>query len=470
MEKISEPNPQNPILIVDDDESILLSIDTMLRMAGWDNIITCRDSRRVMEILSGQPIEIALLDLTMPDIGGEDLLPGIREADIPVIIVTGAVDVGTAVRCIKAGAFDYIVKPVEEDHLVAAVTRALSFQELKKENLALRRHVVSDISTHLRHPEAFGDIITGNRKMLLIFEYVETIAKTSQPVLVTGETGVGKELVARSLHSLSGLSGKFVAVNAAGLDDNMFSDTLFGHVRGAFTGADQARSGLIEQAKGGTLFLDEIGDLSPASQVKLLRLLQEGDYLPIGADHPKPAEVRIVAATNQDLSALQKDGRFRKDLNYRLTTHRIHIPPLRERMADIPILTDHFLEQAANELAKKKPAPPAELFKLLQTYSFPGNIRELQSMIFDAVSRHDSGTLSLSVFKSHIVGEQTGESSDATKKTAESPLTFGKKLPTIKQATQLLVDEAMRRTGGNQTMAAKMMGISQQALSKRLKK
>lgn len=468
---MSVTDSNNPILIVDDDETVLLSIDTTLRMAGFDNITTCADSRKVMNILSDREIDLVLLDLTMPNIGGEDLLPSIRETvDIPVIIVTGAVDVNTAVRCIRAGAFDYIVKPVEEDHLVAAVTRALTFQELKKENLALRRHVVSDLSANLKHPEAFKGIVTGNRKMLVIFQYVESIAKTSQPALVTGETGVGKELMARALHTLSGLNGRFVAVNAAGLDDNMFSDTLFGHVKGAFTGADVARRGLIDLAKGGTLFLDEIGDLNPASQVKLLRLLQEGDYMPIGADHPKQAEVRVVAATNHDLSALQKEGRFRKDLNYRLNTHRIHIPPLRERMEDIHVLTEHFLEQTAAELGRKKPATPSQLFKLLQTYSFPGNIRELQSMVFDAVSRHESGALSLNVFISHIMREQTGEHAHETGKTGDAPVTFGETLPTLKQAAELLVDEAIRRANGNQTAAAKMLGITQQALSKRLRK
>jgi DNA-binding NtrC family response regulator len=463
--------PSHPIMIVDDEESILLAIDTTLQMAGFNHTITCQDSRQVMEILAAQMIECMLLDLNMDPVSGERLLDTVTQEfpEIPVIIVTGAVEVETAVRCIKAGAFDYIVKPVEEDRLVTAVKRALSFQELKRENLSLRRHVLGD---SLEKPEAFREIITRNKKMLLLFQYVESIARTSQPVLIRGETGVGKELVARTLHTLSGLKGEFVAVNAAGLEENVFSDTLFGHARGAFTGADQARTGLIERAAGGTLFLDEIGDLSPTSQVKLLRLLQEGEYFRLGEDRPRQTDARIVAATNQNLSSLQSQGKFRKDLNYRLRTHRIYIPPLRDRIDDVPLLADHFLEQAAKSLGKKAPTPPAAFYPLLKSYHFPGNIRELQSMIFDTVSRHRSGVLSLEALKAHI-GVHPDDAADPppAAEAADGPLlTFSNRLPTIKEATELLVAEALKRTDGNQSVAARLLGISQQALSKRLKK
>jgi DNA-binding NtrC family response regulator len=461
-------------MIVDDEEPILLAIDTTLRMAGINNTFTCGDSRPVLKLISERPIELMLLDLNMPHITGERLLDAVNRdyPDIPVIIVTGAVDVETAVRCIKAGAFDYVVKPVEEERLLTAVNRAISFQDLKRENLALKQHILADT---LENPEAFGEIVTNNQKMLLIFQYIESISQTSQPALIRGETGVGKELIARILHSLSGLPGNFVAVNAAGLDDNVFSDTLFGHVKGAYTGANRPRDGLIEQAAGGTLFLDEIGDLNNASQVKLLRLLQEGEYFPLGRDKPRKSDARIVAATNRNLSRLLETGEFRKDLNYRLRTHRIYIPPLRERLDDIPLLVEHFLEEAARILGKKKPTPPPELYTLLKNYSFPGNIRELQSMIIDAVSRHKSGVLSLQAFRSHInrsQPEKTGNARlplDAT--TKSPPIVFpGLELPTIKQATDYLVREAMQRANGNQSIAAGMLGISQQALSKRLRK
>jgi DNA-binding NtrC family response regulator len=464
-------NPQRPIMIVDDEPSILMAIDTTLQLAGLNNTVTCRDSRRVMDLLAADPVEVLLLDLNMPNVDGHRLLEDVRGEypDVPVIIVTGAVEVESAVRCIKKGAFDYILKPVESDRLITAVNRAVAFQELRRENRALRQHMLHD---ELEHPEAFGGIVTGNKKMLSVFHYVESVATTSQPVLICGETGVGKELVARALHRLSGLSGGFVAVNAAGLDDTMFSDALFGHVKGAFTGADTPRGGLMEQAGGGTLFLDEIGDLAPASQVKLLRLLQEGEYFPIGSDLPRTSDARIIAATNQHLSTLLKEGRFRKDLNYRLQTHCIVIPPLRERLDDIPRLLDHFLALAASGLNKETPAVPDHLVPLLTRFAYPGNIRELESMIFDAVSRHRSGVLSLDSFKTHIARDQAdGEHLPLSPDDGNGPpITFSRTLPTIKQAAHLLVREAMARCDGNQSRAAKILGISQQALSKRLKK
>lgn len=463
-------NPPNPILIVDDEANILLAIDTTLQMAGINNTITCQDSRQVMELIVDTPIEAMLLDLNMPNIDGHRLLDDVRQEypDLPIIIVTGAVDVETAVHCIKAGAFDYIVKPVEPERLITAVHHAISFQELKRENRSLRRHMLQN---DLEHPEAFNRIVTRNRKMLSIFQYVESIAATSQPVLIRGETGVGKELIADAIHQLSGLKGRFVAVNVAGLDDTVFSDTLFGHVKGAFTGADTQRSGLIEQADGGTLFLDEIGDLPQASQVKLLRLLQEGEYFPLGSDTPQSSNARIIAATNQQISLLLAEGKFRKDLNYRLQTHRIYIPPLRDRLEDMPQLIDHFVTKAAGQLGKPEPAVPEALETMLTGHPFPGNVRELESLIFDAVSRHRSGALSVDSFEAHISRNRSSqpEMPTPTGNHSDGQLHFSQTLPTIKEATRLLIQEAMRRSGGNQSKAARLLGVSQQALSKRLK-
>lgn len=325
----------------------------------------------------------------------------------------------------------------------------------------------------IKRNDAFSDIITHNREMISIFQYIESIAHSTQPILITGETGVGKELIAKCIHRVSGVKGKWVVVNAAGLDDNMFSDTLFGHIKGAFTGAEKARRGMIEEGSGGTLFLDEIGDLSQASQVKLLRLLQEREYTPLGQDTPKYTDVHIIAATNVDLWLLQRKGLFRKDLNFRLRTHHVHIPPLRERPDDIPLLVDYFLEEASQALNKKKPTPPKQLYTLLKTYSFPGNVRELRAMIYDSVSRHKSKVLSLDVFKQHIDRTQDFRSLELNSEAVideSTPYRAFKTLPTIKDATRLLVDEAMHRANGNQSIAAKMLGISQPALSKRLKK
>ena len=457
------------ILLVDDEPAILVSIDTTLQMAGMNHILTCSDSREVPGILEEHPIDIILMDLNMPHVGGEDLLSRIsrEKPDIPIIIVTGAMDVETAVRCMKTGAFDYVVKPVEEGRLISAVTRASSYRELELENRSLKEQLLTD---KLNQPEAFAAIVTRNKKMQAIFQYVESIAQTSHPVLISGETGVGKELIARALHTLSGLGGDFVAVNVAGLDDNVFSDTLFGHTRGAFTGAEQDRSGLIERASGGTLFLDEIGDLSPMSQVKLLRLLQEGEYLPLGRDEVGQSDARIVASTHADLWALEKEGKFRNDLIYRLSTHNIQIPSLRERIDDIPPLVDHFLEKAAASIGKRAPTPPPELYTLLSNHLFPGNIRELEAMVYDAVTRHSGGVLSMAVFRENMARREIpADGKQSAGDATVNKIIFPEVLPTIQQTSNLLVEEAMRRTGGNQTQAARMLGISQQALSKRLK-
>jgi DNA-binding NtrC family response regulator len=462
--------PQLPVLMVDDEVQALNSFELVLRSASVNHILRCQDSRQVMAIFSGQEIEVMMLDLSMPHVSGEELLLSATKdyPEVPVIVITGSNDVDTAVACMKTGAFDYMVKPVEKSRLISGVKRAIELRELQRENKLLRAHVLSDT---VEHPEAFSEMITSSPIMRSIFQYIESISMSPQPILVTGETGVGKELVAKSIHTLSQRKGAFVPVNVAGLDDNIFADTLFGHRKGAFTGADQARSGLVEQASGGTLFLDEIGDLSPASQVKLLRLLQDGEYFPLGSDVGNRSDARVVVATNQDVQALQESGKFRKDLYYRLCCHQIHIPPLHERREDLPILLDHFLGKASETLGKKKPTPPKELLTLLSTYRFPGNIRELQSVILDAVSYHKSGKLSMDVFKSYIRKKQPPPDCDPKFLVpGENVLVcFSERLPTLRQTEQLLISEAMKRASGNQAIAAQLLGITRQALNKRLK-
>jgi DNA-binding NtrC family response regulator len=375
------------------------------------------------------------------------------------------------VECMKSGAFDYLVKPVDDVRLLACVRRAMSLSEARHENKVLKDYLLTD---KLEHPEAFSEILTCDKAMRAVFQYIEAVAGTLLPVLITGETGVGKELIARAVHRLSGRPGEFLPVNVAGVDDLFFSDTLFGHKKGAFTGADRDRRGLIEQASGGTLFLDEIGDLHLESQVKLLRLLEERKYYPVGSDMPKPADVRIVVATHRDIESLQNQELFRRDLFYRLRTHHVHLPPLRERKGDIPLLAEHFLEQASKTLGKKKVTPPRELFTLLSAYHFPGNIRELEGMIFDAVSQHKSGVLSLESFKEKIhfiqKGEQapSGRGPECFPETAE--MIFPERLPTIKEIEWRLIAETMKRAGGNQTIAARMLGLSRRALNNRLRR
>lgn len=459
------------LLLVDDEPLWLRALSrTLQRSGGFADIIECQDSRQVLGILAERPVSLILLDLTMPHLPGDELLPLLVEQypEIPVIVNTALNQVETAVQCMQLGAFDFLVKTSEEGPLLAGIHRALRFLELQGENRALQQQVLNE---ELRNPEAFSRIHTQNCRMLALFRYLEAVAPSGQPVLITGESGAGKELLARAVHLLSRKAEPWVPVNVAGLDDNVFSDTLFGHVRGAFTGADQHRLGMIEQAAGGTLFLDEIGDLSPLSQVKLLRLLQEGEYLPLGSDKPKRCRARIVVATNQDLELLQKQGRFRKDLYYRLRGHHAQVPALRQRRDDLPLLLEYFLAEAAEELGKKRPTPPPELLALLGSYHFPGNVRELRAMVYDAVSLHESGKLSMAAFKK-AMGESSGgtELSGEDETAASVTCSFPPRLPSIEDAVSQLVDEAMRRAQGNQGIAAGMLGISRQALSKRLKK
>ncbi|KAB0665084.1 sigma-54-dependent Fis family transcriptional regulator [Oryzomonas japonica] len=460
--------PSFGILLVDDEPDWLYSMSISLERAGITNILTCSDSRQALGMLAENRVGVLLLDLTMPYLSGEELLCRVTEEhpEVTVIIISGLNQLETAVNCMRSGAFDFYVKTAEELRIVSGVRRAIHEQELRQENREMRRRFLND---RLEHPEAFRDIVTADKGMRSIFQYIEAIASSSQPILVTGESGVGKELVVRALHRLSRRKGELVAVNVAGLDDNMVSDTLFGHVKGAFTGAAEPRPGVIERAGEGTLFLDEIGDLSTASQVKLLRLLQEGEYYPVGSDRPRRMRARVVVATHQDLAGRQKTGEFRKDLYFRLRAHHVHIPPLRQRKDDIPFLLDHFLEEAANEFGRKKPTVPKEMALLLANYDFPGNVRELKAMVYDAVSSHQGGVLSLAAF-TRAIGERpdtapAGQEDDPT----ANPFFCAERLPGFNEVIDLLVAEAIRRAQGNQSIAARLLGVSQPTLSKRLK-
>lgn len=460
--------PSFSILLVDDEPDWLYSMSITLERAGINNILTCPDSREALQMLSENRVGVVLLDLTMPHLSGEGLLERIAEEhpEVTVIVISGLNQLETAVNCMRSGAFDYYVKTSEQGRIVKGVKRAVWEKELQLENRELRRRFLYD---RLEHPEAFSAIITGDKGMRSIFQYIEAVAASSQPILVTGESGVGKELVVAALHRLSGRKGELVAVNVAGLDEAMVSDTLFGHVRGAYTGAQEARNGMIEQAGEGTLFLDEIGDLSLGAQVKLLRLLQEGEYYPIGSDRPRRLRARVVVATHQDLAQRQGAGEFRKDLYYRLRAHHLHIPPLRKRKQDIPLLLDHFLPEACREFGKKRPTLPKELTVLLCAYDFPGNVRELKAMVYDAVSLHQGGVLSMEAFI-RAIGERPAE--PAPEQGAEpgaNPFHCVERLPGFTEAIDLLVAEAVRRAEGNQSIAARLLGVSQPTLSKRLK-
>ena len=467
------PSPPFSVLPVDDEPSFLRSMGIFLeRSLGITNILRCDDSRRVMEILAERTVGLVLLDLNMPHIPGEELLRAIiqEHPQVGVIIVSGINQIETAVQCMRSGALDYLVKTADQETILAGIQRAVRMIELQRENLEMKKHLLSG---SLEHPEAFGEIVTRSAAMHSIFQYLESVAFSHMPILVTGDSGVGKELIARAVHAIGRPGEPMVALNVAGLDDAVFADTLFGHKPGAFTGAGSARTGLIEEAGGGTLFLDEIGDLSALSQVKLLRLLQDGEYYPLGSDRPKRMKARIIAATHNDLADRQRRGTFRKDLFYRLWTHHVHIPSLRERKEDIPLLLAHFVAEACRAMNKKIPTMPGELPVLLSNYPFPGNVRELKSMVWDAVRVHKSRMPSMAIFRLATGGglpapvpEPPGE------RDGDLPGVFipGQPLPSVHDVVDLLVREAMARSGNNQSIACRLIGISQPALSKRLKK
>ena len=456
------------ILLVDDEPAWLHGLTLALERSLTNCQITgCSDSRQVLPLLQQADIDLILLDITMPYLSGEQLLPQIVAAypEIPIIILTGINQIELSVRCMKLGAFDFFVKSVEQQQLVAGIERALKMLSLQQENRQLNQHF---LSTELAQPEHFSAIHSGDPQILAACKYLEAVAPGPNPVLIIGESGTGKELFARAVHNIGRPEGPWVALNVAGLDDNVFADTLFGHTRGAFTGAEQARAGMLESAADGTLFLDEIGDLSLTSQIKLLRLLQEGEYLPLGADRPRKSRARIVLATNIDLQQAINGGRFRRDLYYRLAAHQIKLPPLRQRRDDLPLLIRHLLKKLADQQGRPVPDYPAELPVLLGTYHFPGNIRELEGLLANALSNHQKGTLSMNSFRQSL--GSGGETTVTASSAAANKLQFGETLPSLEEAGQLLVTEAMLRAQGNQTIAAGLLGISRPALNKRLKK
>jgi DNA-binding NtrC family response regulator len=503
----------NRILVVDDEALIARMVAYIIQEAELGLPVQCADSREVMKILAGEAFDLVLLDLNMPWIGGQELLAEISRdyPDIPVLILTNEDRIEVAVECMRKGAFDFMTKPLERNRLISAIRHALTIRELKRE--------VNILSTRrderpLENPEAFAGIITCSKAMRSLFAYIEAVAKSPKAILVTGESGTGKELIANVIHTLSGRSGRFVPINVSGLEDTVFSDSLFGHLKGSYTGADGARKGLVEQARDGTLFLDEIGDLESGPQIKLLRLLQEGEYYPLGSDTPMKSRARIVAATNASLKDKQNDGGFRRDLYFRLVSHHIELPPLRDRREDIQVLLEHFVQDAARIMERDAPRIPDLACRMLSSYDFPGNIRELQGIAFDAVSRTRGPILETASIRAYLLEHQPGlnlaafemsenrlgslaevvlpeavmthanesvdvRSSQVTSVLPIDPVTepvgairgpadlwVGEQLPAMQDVENFLYGMALKRTGGNQSAAAVLLGVSQSTLSR----
>lgn len=367
------------ILIVDDEKNYLLVLEALLVDAGYE-VITSGSASKALEITSSHDLDLVITDMRMPGVDGMEFLAqlGSRQPDLPVIMMTAYATVEKAVEAMKRGAFDYITKPFKNEELIMTIRKAIEMHRLKQENRLL--------SQELQERFKFGNIVGKSKAMRQVYEIVEKVAQTRASVLITGESGTGKELIARAIHFNSPRKDRrFVSVSCSALAESLLESELFGHERGAFTGAITQRKGRFELAHGGTLFLDEVGDMSPSLQVKLLRVLQEMKFERVGGSKTLEVDTRLVTASNRDILQEVEQGRFREDLYYRLKVVHIKIPPLRERRDDIPLLVHHFLEKAGKANATQVKGVSQEALKYLYHYEWIGNVRELENVIERAV-------------------------------------------------------------------------------------
>lgn len=467
-DKLEGQKREHAILVVDDDPEFLDRLRLQLLSNNFKNVATLTDSSSIFKELSLNNYASILLDWLMPgNLSGEHILPQLTSQfpHIPVIIMTGVSDAENVVNCIKEGAYDYITKPLDTSRLISIITKALEHYDLHDQNRRLTEYLLGN---PLSTPEIFSRFITCNERMQSIFKIIETLAPSRQPILITGETGVGKELIAEAIHKASGVKGAFVPLNVAGMDDNMLADTLFGHKKGAYTHASDNRNGLIEQAKGGTLFLDEIGDLSIQSQLKLLRLIQQKEFYRLGSDVLQKSDARIVAASNCNFDELIEAKSFRADLYHRLSTHLIHIEPLRKRREDILPLAKHYLVEFSKELKKKPPVIGRSATLALQAYDFTGNVRELINKISHAVTYNMSGTLELEDFPGMKASDKIHRKILTKQNDGKFALCgIFTEVPTLDEFEELLILEILVVTNGNKSQAAELLGISRPTLQKK---
>jgi DNA-binding NtrC family response regulator len=467
--------PSEYYLIVEDDFIMINLYKLILKSADIENLLFCESLAEAKNLIKKYSCITVLLDINLPDGNGLDYLSWHNEnyPHIPVIIVTSDNSEEVELSCSTRGAFDFFVKPFNRARLLTSLRNAQNHYDMKKEISDLSHILMSPETNH--HPD-FSDIITSSPLILRIFKYVEAVSPSKEPILIQGESGTGKELFAKAIHESSHNGGPLISVNVSGLDDNMFSDSLFGHEKGAYTGASSIRKGLIQEAAEGTLFLDEIGDLNLQSQVKLLRLLQEGEYFPLGSDKPKRNKARIITATNIDLNQKIIEGIFRKDLYYRLIPHSIKLPPLRERKEDILLLFNHFIKKLAQELNIEPPLFPKAVNDYLLSHPFPGNIRELKGITHDLIYRSTMGPLRPEDFP-HIFHmapsselESQIESSLPDQIDFELIMEIYGRIPTLDEVENMLISEALKLHKGNQKAAALMLGVSQSKISRWIKK
>ena len=471
------------ILVVEDDEAMQDVLQIFLTGKGFE-VTLAQNGEAALDLLGVEKFDLVLTDLVMPGKGGMDVLKGatISQPDIPVIVMTGFGTVQSAVEAMKMGAFDYLTKPYNLDELLVILDKALSVSQLQKENRMLKMQ--------LKKKYVFKGIVGDSPSMHAVYELIEKIADTDSTVLITGESGTGKELVARTIHynNTRRANGPFVALNCAAIPKDLLASELFGHEKGAFTGAVYARAGRFELAQGGTLFLDEVGELDPALQVKLLRVLQEREVQRVGGVKTIKVDVRILAATNADLEKATQQGMFREDLFYRLNVIPLHLPPLRKRPEDIALLIAHFVQDFSRKRQREPLVFSPEANKFLMGYSWPGNVRELENLI-ERLSILVSGRAAQVADLPETLRRTDSAVRERQAISAQKPANaVTGALPLIRYDTMEvdetgidldgligsierdLIRKALERAGGVRSKAARLLGLNRTTLLEKIKK
>ena len=446
---------QPKILLVDDEESMIRFLSIMLGKEGYE-IRAVNSGVQALKILQAWRADVVLSDIKMPEMSGIQLLAGIKAIDstIPVILLTAYASQETAIEAVNQGAFHYLIKQARNEDIKMVVRNALSLREVKTENTQLRRQ--------LKDESSLESIIGSSESMQKIFKTIRKIALTDSTVLIGGESGTGKELVARAIHYNSDRSAKpFVGINCGALPENLLESELFGHVKGSFTGAIRDKDGLFKVAESGTIFLDEIGEISPSLQVKLLRVLQEKELLPVGGTNVVQINSRVLAATNRDLEAEVGRGTFRADLYYRLNVIPLNVPALRERRDDIPLLTVHFLEQ----LSKKRGLSPKRIdgpaMDALCDYAWPGNVRELENVLERSVLLEDRDVISLESLPEKVLGQEKG---------GAKSFFDGKPRATLEDLEKEYLKQVLQSTGWQKKKASSILGINASTLYRKIQR
>jgi two-component system response regulator PilR (NtrC family) len=440
------------ILIVDDEKSLLDLLSVVFKKEGY-GVKTASSGVQAREILEKEAVDLVITDIKMPQTSGMDVLKFAKglNPETPVILITAYGSIKQAIDALKAGALDYVVKPFDVEELKILVARGLEKLRLKEENILLKRD--------LKDRYAFEKMVGKSRTMQEVYTLIEKVAATDSTVLVTGESGTGKEMAARAVHSLSPRrDNPFVSINCAALPENLLESELFGHAKGSFTGAVSDKKGMFEAATRGTLFLDEVGEMSPWTQVKLLRAIQERLVRRVGGNDEIPIDVRIIAATNQDLKKRIEEGKFREELFYRLNVISFEMPPLRKRTEDIPLLIAHFLEKYCTKLGKQLKRMTPDVFGLLEAYHWPGNIRELENIVERVVAIEDRETITAACLPLEIVSPQRKEETQFLFRPGFNLSVY------IDNLTKKYVNQALLATGGNLRQTASLLGISYRTL------